>query len=105
MKIEQSGFALCVGKNLYFLESDKQKRCKSVVDAFINSICDKRKFCNDLRERFLKDENTRADIFDKMYPCTYKFVTTENGFQYHHFEEEYSIMNFPLNDCDEVIFL
>lgn len=101
----KNGFLLCTGKNIYFLESEKKNKCKSVIDDFIKGLAKKRNLCQETLERCLSDEGCRADVFDKVDKFTYELRTTENGYQYHNFMSNNCIMNFPLDDCEEVNFL
>lgn len=101
----QSGFILCSGRNVYFMPSEKKNKCKSVTDAFINALCDLKGLCDDFRQRILTDEPTRKELEDRYAKGNYELATTSSGIQYHHFEQSYCIMNFPLTDCEEVILL
>lgn len=101
----RNGFAVETGKHIFFIESDKTTRCKSVVDTFIKSICDYRGFCEDLKNRCLADEHTRKDIQNRMMSATYELRQCDNGTQYHSLNGDNFIMNFPMNDCEELVFL
>lgn len=98
------GFLLAQGKNVYFIESDKENKCKSVIDSFINGLCDLRNLSEELRNRCLNDVNCRNDIASRINKCHYE-LRGEGEWEYHFFKEKYCIMSFPLNDSAEVFFL
>lgn len=102
---QRDGFAVVTAKNIYFMGSDKVRRSKSVIDAFITAMCKYRGFDSAFIDRALADENTRADIQDRMCAYHYELRECDNGLQYHSLNSDNCLMNFPLDDCDELIFL
>ena len=100
----KNGFILVVGRNLYFLESERQRKCKSVIDAFITALCNIRGYDDEFRKKCLEHEPTRQDIDFRISKATYE-IRGKDNWKYHCFIESNGQMNFPLNDCEEVHFI
>lgn len=101
-----NGFIFCNGAKVYFLESEKKVKCKAVIDAIIKKLCQRKGIEKSRWLQILNDEDTREMISYQTSKGTYELRTCSDGItQYHQFKEKYALMNFPIDDCDEVVFL
>ena len=79
------GWSCTMGNKLFFFESDKSNKCKSVVDAFIKGICHYRelttgKSWEDTCKRALEHEPTRRDIAYRLSKTEYEYRQIDETF-------------------------
>ena len=76
------GWSMPVKNKMFFFETKKENKCKTVIDTFIKAICNYNhqitgQNWDDTMKRALNDEVTRKDIAYRLQKTTYELRETD----------------------------
>ncbi len=93
------GFYMTAGTKGIFLESDMEKKCKSVVYAMIDIIGELGNKPKELLDRVKNDKPSCDDIQRRIDAATLEYRTTDNGFKYISIKGKNFTENVPENEA------
>ena len=91
------------GNKDYIMETTNTRKTRALVKEFIERLAKYRKFCPEMVERLVNDEETIKRIQYEMTFATMEHRTTDNGTKYFNFTGKGFQMNFPFDEYDKYI--
>ena len=91
------------GNKDYIMETANTRKTRALVKEFIERLATYRKFCPELIERLVNDEETIKRIQYEMTFATMEQRMTDNGTKYFHFAGKGFQMNFPFDEYTKYI--
>lgn len=96
---EKKGYYMIKGHTVIFMETDKTRKSKKVIDAFIAYLYSLRPRQEQL-SLYLENEQLRKDIAYELTDTTLSEKVTDNGTEYRELKNRYEVSCYPLEDDD-----
>lgn len=91
------GFTMNKWQKEFFYVTQHERMCKTVVDAFINKLCDIKQLPDEERQKCLSNELLRADIARQINKADLKLVDT-GKVRYYSINGKYFTSNIDIDD-------
>lgn len=101
---EKKGYYLIKGQTVIFMETDKTRKSKKVIDAFIAYLYSLKPRQEEL-SLYIQNESVRKDIAYRLTDTTLSHKVADNGTEYMELKNKYETCCYPLPLTDETKFV